>query len=132
MECDDPSIIQNTKRVASMVFSKLVQILRQKIEYPSEEEWASWSKDVRDRFKIYRRDVGDTLINSYLVLHGEMLEYLLNLASTQLNSDRAASHWQDLESTLFCLRSISEAVSSVDPHITKLFGDEILGKLPVT
>ncbi|ORX90935.1 ARM repeat-containing protein [Basidiobolus meristosporus CBS 931.73] len=131
IECEDQAIIQRTKTIASMVFSKLVQVLRQKIEYPSEEEWSSWSKDVRERFKIYRRDVGDTLINSYLVLHGEMLEYLLDLAATQLSSDRAVSHWQDLESTLFCLRSISEAVSSEDPHIARLFGDEILGRLPV-
>lgn len=41
--------------------------------------------DMQDRFKIWRRDLGDTMINPYYVLRNDMLSILLEYASTILN-----------------------------------------------
>jgi hypothetical protein len=48
------------------------------------------------------------------------------------------AHWDtitspclDMEATLFCLKSVSEEIpSDENQHIAKLFGPEILGRLP--
>lgn len=41
--------------------------------------------DVKDKFRICRRDLGDTLINPYYILRDEMLSILLDHASDVLN-----------------------------------------------
>lgn len=35
---------RRVKEAASLVYRKLVEVLRMKIEYPEEEEWAGWTK----------------------------------------------------------------------------------------
>lgn len=40
---------------------------------------------MQDRFKIWRRDLGDTMINPYYVLRNDMLSILLEYASNILN-----------------------------------------------
>jgi hypothetical protein len=41
--------------------------------------------DVKDKFKIWRRDLGDTMINPYYVLRDEMLSILLDHSVYILN-----------------------------------------------
>lgn len=36
------------------VYFQLVDVLLQKSHYPSEEEYASWSSDDKEQFRIYR------------------------------------------------------------------------------
>jgi hypothetical protein len=40
---------------------------------------------MQDRFKIWRRDLGDTMINPYYVLRNDMLSILLEYASIILD-----------------------------------------------
>ncbi|RUS20345.1 armadillo-type protein [Endogone sp. FLAS-F59071] len=121
---------RRVKEAAFLVYRKLVEVLRMKIEYPEEEEWAGWTKDAKDRFRIFRRDVGDTLINSYHVLRDQMLAILVDMAIAQLNVG-PAMRWQTLESTLFCVKFISEAVPSRESvYMPRVFGAEIFARLP--
>ncbi|CAG8777167.1 36018_t:CDS:2, partial [Racocetra persica] len=116
-----------------IVFRRLIEILRSKIQYPPDTEWSEWTKDVKEQFKIYRRDVGDTVMNSYYILRDQMLAFFVDLAITQLNSPgRNPSQWQDLESTLFCIKSIAEAVdNNENVYLPRLFGAEVYGMLPL-
>ncbi|RUS35251.1 armadillo-type protein [Jimgerdemannia flammicorona] len=121
---------RRAREAAYLVYRKLVGVLRMKVEYPLDEEWAGWTKDLKDRFRIFRRDVGDTLINSYHVLRDQMLAILVDMAIAQLNLVHAM-RWQALESTLFCVKCISEAVPSHENvYMTRVFGPEIFGRLP--
>ncbi|CAG8649565.1 9078_t:CDS:10 [Dentiscutata erythropus] len=152
-----PDESQKIREMSLVVFRKLVEILRSKIQYPPDIEWAEWTKgiyminylfvslfapiliiltnstDVKEQFKIYRRNVGDTVMNSYFVLRDQMLAFFVDLAITQLNSPgRNPSQWQDLESTLFCIKSIAEAVDhNENVYLPRLFGAEVYGMLPL-
>ncbi|CAG8484811.1 9963_t:CDS:10, partial [Acaulospora colombiana] len=123
---------QKIRETSIVVFRRLSEILRSKVQYPPDDEWSEWLKDVKERFKIYRRDVGDTLMNSYYILRNQMLAFLVDLAAMQLNAPgRDPSLWQDLESTLFCLNSIAEAVDyKENVFLPRLFGPDVFEKLP--
>ncbi|KAL0078469.1 armadillo-type protein [Phycomyces blakesleeanus] len=117
---------------AVIIYRQLVTILQQKAAFPEDSVWASWAQDLKDKFRICRRDLGDTMINPYYILRGEMLAILLEHAIAVIN------HWdsiplasQDLEATLFCLKSISEEISpGEDEHIHRFFGPEVFGRFP--
>ncbi|KAF0484223.1 ARM repeat-containing protein [Gigaspora margarita] len=128
-----PDESRKIREMSLVVFRRLVEILRSKIQYPPDVEWAEWTKDVKEQFKIYRRNVGDTVMNSYFVLRDQMLAFFVDLAITQLNSPgRDPSQWQDLESTLFCIKYIAEAVDHNESvYLPRLFGAEVYGMLPL-
>ncbi|KAI0056845.1 hypothetical protein BV25DRAFT_1995352 [Artomyces pyxidatus] len=115
--------------VAKAVYSELAAALRTKVRWPPPP--VGWAKDQVDKFQVYRRDVGDTLINAYYVLRDDMLAFYLNNI-TELMSTRRGG-WEDVEATLHCLMSIQEAVP-VEPneHLSRLFSAEILGQIPTT
>lgn len=70
------------------------------------------------------------MINPYYVLRDEMLSILLEHSVYILNQWSASSS-QQLEATLFCLKSISEEIpTDEDRYIAQLFGPQILGRLP--
>ncbi|RHZ79420.1 hypothetical protein Glove_146g38 [Diversispora epigaea] len=124
---------QKIREASIIVFQRLLEVVRTKVQYPPDDEWAEWAKDVKDRFRVYRRDVGDTVLYAYYVLRNQMFAYLVELAIMQLSMPgRDSSQWQDLESTLFCLKSISEAVDHKENrYLPRLFGSEVYGMLPV-
>ncbi|KAF5347245.1 hypothetical protein D9756_009920 [Leucocoprinus leucothites] len=117
-------------RVAKAVYIELVQVLRRKVTFPP--QGSGWSKDQTDKFQVYRRDVGDTLINAYYVLREDMLGYYVNDLVQRLNARGPNDGWQDIEATLHCIMSIQEAIDFTDntPHLPRLFGPEVLGRLP--
>ncbi|KAJ3573233.1 hypothetical protein NP233_g2568 [Leucocoprinus birnbaumii] len=117
-------------RVAKAVYIELVQVLRRKVAFPP--QGSGWSKDQVEKFQVYRRDVGDTLINAYYVLREDMLGYYVNDLVQRLNAKGPDDGWQDVEATLHCIMSIQEAIDLTDstPHLPRLFGPEVLGRLP--
>lgn len=117
-------------QTALNMYRELVKILVKNSCYPEDDVWNSWTKDIKDKFKIWRRDLGDTMINPYYVLRDEMLSILLEHSVYILNQWSASSS-QQLEATLFCLKSISEEIpTDEDRYIAQLFGPQILGRLP--
>ncbi|KNZ71941.1 Importin-13 [Termitomyces sp. J132] len=122
---------EDVQAVAKAVYSELVQVLRRKVAFP--EKGAGWSKDQVEKFQVYRRDVGDTLINAYYVLRHDMLGYLVEDVIQRLNGRQEQDGWQEIEATLHCITSIQEAIDmEKTPHLPRVFGPEILGRLPST
>lgn len=93
-----------------IVYRQLVLALRDKAMLPPEPEFAQWPKgrtvflklnlwmpsfvftilsqrsiDVKDKFRIYRRDIADTLISPYNVIHNEMVLLLLHDIKIELS-----------------------------------------------
>ncbi|KAI0051285.1 hypothetical protein FA95DRAFT_1676011 [Auriscalpium vulgare] len=117
--------------VAKAVYAELVAALRTKVQWPAAP--TGWAKDQLDKFQVYRRDIGDTLINAYYVLRDDMLAYYVNDITERLSNRSQESGWEDVEATLHCVMSIQESVP-VDPneHLARLFSADILGRLPTT
>ncbi|KAF8188698.1 armadillo-type protein [Pholiota molesta] len=117
--------------MAKAVFRELVQILRRKVAFPPPN--SGWSRDQIDKFQVYRRDVGDTLINAYYVLRNDMLAYFVNDIIERLATRQESDGWQEIEATLHCIMSIQEAIDmETIPEMKRIFSPEVLGRLPST
>ncbi|CAA7262307.1 unnamed protein product [Cyclocybe aegerita] len=117
--------------MAKAVYTELVKVLRRKVAFPP--PGSGWSRDQVEKFQVYRRDVGDTLINAYYVLRDDMLAYYVNDVIERLASRQDGEGWQEIEATLHCITSIQEAIDMENvPHINRLFSPEVLGRLPST
>ncbi|KAI6113429.1 armadillo-type protein [Pisolithus croceorrhizus] len=122
---------QNRMAVVHAVYAELVKVLRRKVAWPPQNVLESWTKDQVEKFQVYRRDVGDTLINAYYILRNDMLAYYLNDIQERLLHSAAQNEWEEIEATLHCIMSIQEALPLEDnPLVSQLFGSEILGHLP--
>ncbi|KAF8498083.1 ARM repeat-containing protein [Russula emetica] len=117
--------------LAKAVYAELVAALRNKVRWPPPT--TGWAKDQVERFQVYRRDVGDTLINAYYVLRDDMLAYYLSDLTTLLQNKKEGEGWEEVEATLHCVMSIQEAVPlEPNKHLSLLFGSNILGRLPTS
>ncbi|XP_070774312.1 importin-13-like [Enoplosus armatus] len=91
------------------VYFQLVDVLLHKSHYPPQEEYASWSSDDKEQFRIYRVDISDTLMYVYEMLGAELLSNLYDRLGRQL-MDPQQSAWQDTEALLFGFQSIAETI----------------------
>jgi hypothetical protein len=119
--------------VVNAVYVQLVEILRRKVMWPDQRTLSHWAKDEIDRFQVYRRDVGDTLINAYYILRNDMLGYFLEDMQKRFAQPNGSQGWEEIEATLHCIMSIQEAVPLEDnPILARLFGPDVLGRLPTS
>ncbi|RPD63454.1 ARM repeat-containing protein [Lentinus tigrinus ALCF2SS1-6] len=119
--------------VAKAVYTELVSVLRRKVVWPPRAVLGGWARGMSRRFVVYRRDVGDTLINAYYVLRDDMLAFYVNDVLQRLSTRQAHEGWEEIEGTLHCVMAVQEAVPVEDsPHLRQIFGPDILGRLPKT
>ncbi|EPT00042.1 hypothetical protein FOMPIDRAFT_1163505 [Fomitopsis schrenkii] len=120
-------------RVAKAVYFELVQVLRRKVVWPEAATLRTWNRDQRDKFQAYRRETGDILINGYYILRDDLLAYYVTDLLQRLSSRSPTDSWEEIEGTLHCVMAVQEAVPVEDnAHLARIFGPEILGRLPVT
>ncbi|MBN3302222.1 IPO13 protein, partial [Amia calva] len=92
------------------VYFQLVDVLLHKAQFPSDEEYASWSSDEKEQFRIYRVDISDTLMYVFEMLGVELLSNLYDkLGRLLTNTDQPAS-WQHTEALLYGFQSIAETI----------------------
>uniref|UniRef100_A0A8C4GTV4 Importin-13 n=1 Tax=Dicentrarchus labrax TaxID=13489 RepID=A0A8C4GTV4_DICLA len=92
------------------VYFQLVDVLLHKSHYPSQEDYASWSSDDKEQFRIYRVDISDTLMYVYEMLGAELLSNLYDRLGRQLMDPQQSAVWQDTEALLFGFQSIAETI----------------------
>ncbi|CCM04086.1 uncharacterized protein FIBRA_06245 [Fibroporia radiculosa] len=120
-------------RVAKAVYSELVQILRRKVVWPNPVALRGWPRDQKEKFQVYRRDVGDTLVNAYYILRDDLLGFYVNDILERLASRQEHDGWEEIEGSLHCIMAVQEAVPiESNLHLTRLFGPDVLGRLPVS
>jgi len=74
------------------------------------------------------------LILRYYILRDAVLEELVSQAvkAISLVGEPSAGEWEEVEAILHCIKCTQEAVPTGDnPHLSRLFGPEVLGRLPV-
>ncbi|KAK7053926.1 armadillo-type protein [Favolaschia claudopus] len=125
---------------ARAVYAALVRVLRVKVVWPGGVE----GRDRMDRFALYRRDVGDTLVNAYYVLRDDLLVFLVGEAeAAAADAHKGGNAWEKLEAPLFLLRAVHEALdldttsasaaekeTAGSAALVRLFGDHVWGRLP--
>uniref|UniRef100_A0A0W0G8H2 Uncharacterized protein n=1 Tax=Moniliophthora roreri TaxID=221103 RepID=A0A0W0G8H2_MONRR len=113
--------------VARELYVEVVRVLRRKIKYPGPGNQV-------EKFQVYRRDVGDILINAYYVIRDDMMAFFVDELTSQLTAvHQGQGSWEDVEATLHCILSIQEALDYDNtPHLPRLYSPEILGRLPTT
>uniref|UniRef100_A0A8C5HFZ0 Importin-13 n=1 Tax=Gouania willdenowi TaxID=441366 RepID=A0A8C5HFZ0_GOUWI len=92
------------------VYFQLVDVLLHKSQYPSQEEYESWSSDDKEQFRMYRIDISDTLMYVYEMLGSELLSNLYDKLGMQLMDPQYPVVWQDTEALLFGFQSIAETI----------------------
>ncbi|MEQ2245627.1 Importin-13, partial [Ilyodon furcidens] len=97
-------------QVYKPVYFQLVDVLLLKSQYPSQEEYASWSSDDKEQFRIYRVDISDTLMYVYEMLGAELLSNLYDRLGRLLMDPQESAAWQDTEALLFGFQSIAETI----------------------
>ncbi|XP_048395205.1 importin-13 isoform X4 [Stegostoma tigrinum] len=90
------------------VYFQLVDVLLHKAQFPSDEEYSSWSSDEKEQFRIYRVDISDTLMYVYEMLGAELLSNLYDKLGRLLTDSEQASSWQHIEACLYGFQSIAE------------------------
>ncbi|KAG0332331.1 hypothetical protein BG004_001301, partial [Podila humilis] len=141
----DQQSVQTIKKTSLHIYTRLVNVLRKKLEFPPQAEWLTWTRDIRQEFAGHRQEIADTLINSYHVLHHRILFQLIETCAVQLDQMQEASSTQSsenknlegvlvqLEATLYCIKALSEVVPHTEnSQLPRFFSDQIFGRLPST
>uniref|UniRef100_A0A8C9WGE6 Importin-13 n=1 Tax=Scleropages formosus TaxID=113540 RepID=A0A8C9WGE6_SCLFO len=92
------------------VYFQLVDVLLHKAQFPTEEEYVSWSSDEKEQFRIYRVDISDTLMYVYEMLGAELLSSLYDKLGRVLTNAEQPTPWQHTEALLYGLQSIAETI----------------------
>ncbi|XP_063283755.1 importin-13 isoform X1 [Pelobates fuscus] len=92
------------------VYFQLVDVLLQKAQFPTDEEYATWSSDEKEQFRIYRVDISDTLMYVYEMLGAELLSNLYDKLGRLLTSSEQPTSWQHTEALLYGFQSIAETI----------------------
>ncbi|KAJ1973922.1 hypothetical protein H4R34_004914 [Dimargaris verticillata] len=119
------------------IFQRVAQALLRQLVYPSPAEFSQWPRDMRDRFRAYRRDVGDTLLTCYYVLRTSLLDVTMALLLTQVFGEHTTpasptlpDRWRAAEAALFALRCVAETVPN-DLHdpLSRMFDAPLVAQL---
>ncbi|KAJ3980905.1 armadillo-type protein [Lentinula detonsa] len=132
-ESSQESEMGDQSGVAKALYVQLVQILKRKLTWPPSGH--NWSKDQIDKFVVYRRDVGDILINAYYIIRDDMVVYLINDFVDRLasRSRDPTQGWEDIEANLHCISSVQEASDyEKAPQLELLFSPQTLSQFPTT
>uniref|UniRef100_A0A8C6PHE1 Importin 13 n=1 Tax=Nothobranchius furzeri TaxID=105023 RepID=A0A8C6PHE1_NOTFU len=92
------------------VYFQLVDVLLHKAQFPSDQEYASWSSDEKEQFRIYRVDISDTLMYVYEMLGAELLSNLYDKLGRLLTNTEQLTSWQHTEALLYGFQSIAETI----------------------
>ncbi|KAJ8277862.1 hypothetical protein GJAV_G00080980 [Gymnothorax javanicus] len=92
------------------VYFQLVDVLLHKAQFPTDEEYASWSSDEKEQFRIYRVDISDTLMYVYETLGAELLSNLYDKLGRLLTNTEQPTSWQHTEALLYGFQSIAETI----------------------
>jgi transportin-3 len=99
-------------------YESLVSLVSFRVQYP--HDYSELSKEDQRDFKQTRYAVADVLIDAALVLGGEptlkiLYMKLVEAVSNCQNDER--SDWRPAEAALYCIRAISDQVSSTEPEV---------------
>ncbi|KAJ1922313.1 hypothetical protein H4219_000175 [Mycoemilia scoparia] len=120
---------QQIKNIVKDVYLKVIEVLLNKSTYPKQQDFDEWDNDQKEKFRIYRRDVRDTLMNCYYVLGNDMIKPFVGNIINMIKGLNA-ENWRSLETFVFSLRSLHEAVDIEScEHLRYILSPEVIDNL---
>ncbi|MEQ2174898.1 Importin-13, partial [Goodea atripinnis] len=107
------------------VYFQLVDVLLHKAQFPSDQEYASWSSDEKEQFRIYRVDISDTLMYVYEMLGAELLSNLYDKLGRLLTNTEQPTSWQAV--CAIFEKSVKTLLHDFAPMVSQL--SEMLGQM---
>lgn len=120
---DDDSWIDDGKREVS----RAVEEFWFKIRMPGQEV-VSWTKDEREGFMSFRKDVADFVESVYGLLGVGLFERLVAQVLASIADTVFETAWTDIEASLFCLNSLSDSLNDEPAeyvYLERLFGSSL-------
>lgn len=96
-----------------------------KIQFPPAREFSSWDSVERTGFKDARRDVGDLLTQSFLIIGQPLFSLFTDLAIRSLGKREAP--WAEVEASLYCLATFRDCINGgeCDQFLDLVFGSPL-------
>ncbi|KAG9019808.1 hypothetical protein FRB90_005956 [Tulasnella sp. 427] len=132
-EFDDESAAAKQASIKALDLELVLTLVR-KARWPTVEEGIkTWAKDQKEKFQNFRRDLGDTLINTYYVLRNDFFDPILpTIVELLEHNGIPVGGWEGVEAAIYSIKTIQEAVPvGPNANLERVFGPEILGKLPM-
>lgn len=117
------------RQVYAQTYSNLVDVVMKHLEYPTPEDPTSedlfdGDREMEEKFRAYRHDMGDVLKDACEVIEAttclqKVLERLKQWMASYGSQATASSipHWQQLEAPLFSMRAMGRMVSVEERQI---------------
>lgn len=100
---------ESTRRLVSDEFTKMLKFLTEKAQYPSDNEYDSWSFETKNTFRSIRQDLADAAAYFSENRNLDALSHLVNLLEQELMNlgyGSVESDWQKFESLIYLMTSI--------------------------
>ncbi|APA08045.1 hypothetical protein sscle_03g028150 [Sclerotinia sclerotiorum 1980 UF-70] len=98
-----------------------------KMQFPPQHIFSSWDSSERAGFKDARRDVGDLIQQSYMLLGLPLVSSFVDLI---LKSAEKENAWGELEASLTCLAEFQDYIKEEsDDYLDKVFGSPLFSML---
>ncbi|KAG4305484.1 hypothetical protein PORY_001040 [Pneumocystis oryctolagi] len=122
----DSGVIDYGKNIAKKIF----EICLVKLRWPPRNLLENYSKDICEKFILYRRDIGDLLETIFSFLKEELIEKAVNFLDYLLLE---ILNWEDIEAVIFSLVYVSEVYpeeeSESDKYIYRVFSSNLFSVL---
>ncbi|OAX80377.1 hypothetical protein ACJ72_05289, partial [Emergomyces africanus] len=96
-------------------FARVISDCYDKLRYPDPSVLKEWDDDDLRNFNGFRRDFADFLLATYPLLGFELIEKLVELTTSSMNSQI----WDSFEVAIFCLGFLADSVAE-NPKVDKL------------
>lgn len=106
---------------------RAVEEFWRKIRVPSNHELMKWSKDQKDGFMSFRKDVADFVESAYGILGPGLFQHLVDQVAGAL-MPQINIVWEEIEASLFCLNALSDSLGDdpyEDIYMERLFGSSL-------
>ncbi|TGZ81094.1 ARM repeat-containing protein [Ascodesmis nigricans] len=108
---------------------RAIEAFWRKIRIPIGTEPSRWSKDQKDGFMTFRRDVGDFVEAAYAVVGTDLFRRFVDQVVESITGKNYQDvPWQDVEASLYCLNALSDTLGDdavEDAGLEVLFGSQL-------
>ncbi|QSZ30779.1 hypothetical protein DSL72_000337 [Monilinia vaccinii-corymbosi] len=112
---------------ARSVLMQAIEKCWHKMQFPPQHIFSSWDSSERIVFKDARRDVGDLIQQSYMLLGLPLVSSFVDLV---LKSVEKGDAWSELEASLTCLAEFQDYIKEEsDEYLDKVFGSPLFSML---
>ena len=109
---------------AHTTLTEVIGLFWKKMQTPPADITKHWADSDKEEFRSFRTDTADLLVSVYLFLGKDLLQQVVRLALTSLQTQS----WRPVEAAIFCLNALADNVledSESDQALAAFFGSSL-------